>query len=108
MKICPEHNKPFSEKSPNKGGFYWHVINFENSEYCSKTKADYDAIADKTESSVQEVREPLKERDYDAENRGKVRNNLIEALIGFRGLQPITPSEKVVIDGLVDYVMSGV
>lgn len=44
MKFCVEHNKPFSEKSPNSKGMYWHVIDFDKKEYHSITTEEYNAL----------------------------------------------------------------
>lgn len=56
MKICQEHEKPFSEKSPNKAGKYWHVVDFDKNEFHSVTKEEYDALPGEMET---ETREPL-------------------------------------------------
>lgn len=115
MKICPEHLKPFSDKSPNKGGFYWHVVNFATSEYCSKSKEEYDALPDPSETGTrpfsrptEPTREPVEGRDFDAENRGKVRHGLVVAMIEHHGLNShLKDSEKELINSYVEFVMTG-
>lgn len=118
MKLCPIHLKLFSEKSPNKGGFYWHVINFENNEYHSITKEEYDRLPDPSEdgkgavsSSIEPTREPIKERDYEAEARGKVRNSVAVAFIGLqKDYEPapvLDQTLKTKMEGWVEWIMTG-
>lgn len=54
------------------------------------------------------VREPLPQRDFEAENRGKVRHGIVVAMIEHDGLKQIDPNMKMVIDELVEYIMTGV
>lgn len=121
IKICPEHHKPFSEKSPNKGGFFWHVINFANREYHSITKEEYNALPDPSEegigpktSQTEPTREPVEGRDYEGENKGKVRHGLMVAIIQHDGLDKIITPTGVVssqvkedINQIVDFIMTG-
>lgn len=101
MKICPEHDKPFSDKSPNKVGNYWHVIDFEKNEYCSKTKEEYDTISDIQE----ETRESAKTPDWDAIAEGKVRHGF--AIEAFKLGMPLNDETKKFINEWIRYVMEG-
>lgn len=95
--ICSIHNKEF--KGPNKADNYWHLINFEKQEYCTKP-------ADEVTAAFEQVtREPIKERDYDAENRGKVRHGLVVAMIEHQGLKPLSPEDKAILNELTDFIM---
>jgi hypothetical protein len=55
---------------------------------------------------TQEYQE-TKPRDYDAENRGKIRTNLVKALIEYGGLFDINESIKKRLNTLVEYIMTG-
>lgn len=50
---------------------------------------------------------PFKIRDFDAENRGKVRHGIIVARTEGMGVVPLLPDEVEVINQLVEFVMSG-
>ena len=101
MKICPEHEVAFSAKSPNSRGFYWHVIDFNKNEFCSKTEEEYNAIPDEQE----EVREPVEQTYWDEVARGKIRSLFIEAKITRDRLVALTDAELIVLDKLVEIAM---
>lgn len=108
MKTCPEHNKLFSPKSPNKGGYYWHVINFDKDEYCSKSKEAYDAIPGVDEESQREplpdgVTQGMPQRTVDTEARGKTRCQVAVAFIKVGA--SIDNQEEM--EKWVDYIMFG-
>src|SRR3990167_10372885 len=109
MKTCAEHNVKFSEKSPNKGGYYWHSINFDKNEYCSKTKEAYDAIADLGEEIKPEqpglTRESIKEPDWDAIAEGKVRHGIAVAFIAMG--TPLDDVRKAEMQRWVDWILTG-
>ena len=116
MKTCPEHNKKFSEKSPNKGGFYWHVVNFENNEYCSWNKEEYDAIASEQEvKGVMEglpswTREPIEEEvgpDWDEIRRKEYRFRATMEFVKGNGQVPLDENLKAYIKSVVDFAMTG-
>lgn len=103
MKKCIEHGKEL--KGPNSAGKYWHLIDFAQKQYCSKTQAEYDAIPEPQAASPAQVREPIKERDYDEENRGKIRSLFIESRIIKQGLTPLSEEEKAALHDLVEIAM---
>lgn len=53
MKYCVEHNKPFSDKSPNSRGMYWHLVDFDKKEYHSISKEEYDALDEPTRTAIE-------------------------------------------------------
>lgn len=101
MKRCPEHNKEL--KGPNTANKYWHLIDYATQQYCSKTQAEYDALV--SEGIKEPVREPIKERDYDEEARGKIRSLFIESRIIKQGLTPLSEEEKAALHDLVEIAM---
>lgn len=103
MKICPEHNVPFSDKSPNRYGQYYHVINYDRQEYCNKSKNFYDNLPWGTVTP----KESAPAVKVDSEARGKTRCQIICAVIGREGLSLALDSLPQ-IELAVDYVMNGI
>ena len=108
MKTCLIHNVKFSEKSPNSKGRYWHVVDFDKQEYHSIKGEEYMAIEDAVAPQNQPIAQSMGSfptRDYDAENRGKVRNSMLAAKIKFEGLKMLTEQDLAILEGYVDWVM---
>lgn len=107
MKTCPLHDKVFN--GPNSRGNYWHSLGY-NKGFCNKTQEEYDALFGPNEVEMPSdnlERESVEQRDYDAENRGKVRTNLVRALVSYQGLKPLSPEDKEIVNKLTDFVMTG-
>lgn len=98
MKKCPDHNKPFSAKSPNAQGNYWHVIDFAKHEFCSKTKAEYDAIPQDDDAW-------LNKKEDDEVIAGKCRTLFIRSRIIKQGLTPLDEAEQEALKQLVAIAM---
>jgi hypothetical protein len=117
---CSIHGKTF--KGPNSKGIYWHLINYDTQEYCHKTPQELGANLNPTtkeEFLPGETREPIKqtnlmhqERDYDGENRGKIRHGVICAIIEHEGLVnlrklPTDTELQDTLNYLVEYIFTG-
>lgn len=108
---CPLHNLTMQEKNGEYGVYHSHIL--KDVGFCNGKKIK--PFAPKPEiaglSNVpglpEEVREPIKQRDYDAEARGKIRSLFIESRIIKQGLTPLTDEEKAALKQLVEIAMTG-
>ena len=88
---CPIHNVELEAKTGQFGNYWSHTI--PNVGFCDgkKIKPFKTQIAQPVQTTgiPTEVREPIKQRDYDAEARGKIRSLFLEAKISRDGLKRI-------------------
>lgn len=111
--ICPLHDTPMVAKEGNFGTYHSHII--QNVGFCNGRKIT--PFKEKPQGQVQAVtqtitREPLPQRDFDKENRGKVRHGIVVALIehsGTEALKGIADNVAVrkLINEVCEFVMSG-
>jgi len=90
-------------------GKFYHYINGEKANgtcYGKPKLQDEDFIDKKYPMEKEEIREPIKEPDWDGIARGKVRNSVAVAFIGKNGTI-ILDEDKEQMEKWVDWIMSG-
>lgn len=106
---CPLHDGIQMEEKDGQYGIYFsHRI--EGVGYCNGKRITPFRVKP---TPIETTREPLagsspKERDYDAEARGKIRFGFIKAKIHFNGLTKLTNEQVNLINDYTEYSMTGI
>lgn len=107
---CLLHNVPLFGKEWNGTILYSHII--KDVGFCNgkkitpfKPQTSIPTVLMPTVESI--TREPIAGRDYDAENRGKVRHGVATAILQHDGLVELTQGMVDKMDRWVEYIMEG-
>ncbi len=110
--FCEIHDIEYTKHE--KDGKSWYSHKLSTGKWCNEGKTEEKPTqAPAIPVKQTETREPVpqdlpyKPRDFDAENRGKVRHGIIVARTENIGVVPLLPDEAEVINTLVEFVMSG-
>lgn len=109
---CREHGKPAKLKvSETFGAQYSHPITWtptnKTGTWCNKSPEESGVVALPNITPEEPQREPYPQRDYDQENRGKIRTNFLKSHISRNGLVELTPIELTTLHKLVELAMTG-
>jgi hypothetical protein len=117
MYICKTHpGKQFKLREGKNGPFYSHMINPEGEKgdrdnwHTVWEAKDIELYAEKQEDNnhpQEQTREPIPQRNFEQEARGKIRHGLLVAKIQKDGLVALTDKDKDLIKTYEEFAMIG-